>query len=54
MLRNPSKVLTIAGGLSMTVAVLIAQFILPFAFDFLSTFAIFGVGIWTGMHLTRD
>lgn len=51
---GPGKVMSVAAGLCMTIGLLVAQFVLPFAFDFLSTLAIFGVGIWTGLQVARS
>ena len=46
-----SKVTTLAMGLTATVGVIVLQIILPFAFDFVSDLALFGVGIYTGKAL---
>ena len=35
-------------GVVATVAVIVAQTILPFAFDFVTTLAVYGVGVFVG------
>lgn len=45
------KPLTIwAIGLLVTFGVIVAQMVLPFAFDFVSTLGVFGVGVFVGGH----
>lgn len=38
-------------GLGMTVGVIAAQALLPFAFDFLSSLALYAGGVWVGHKL---
>ena len=38
----------LAIGVAATLGVIIMQFLLPFAFDFISDIALVGVGVWMG------
>lgn len=40
-------------GLIVVIFVILAQMILPFAFDFLSTLGVYGVGVYVGNNLTK-
>lgn len=40
-------------GVALTAVVIVAQAILPFAFDFISTLAVYGAGVWLG-RMSRD
>ena len=35
-------------GLAVTFGVIIAQMVMPFAFDFISTLGVFGAGVFVG------
>lgn len=35
-------------GLAATIGVIAGQLIFPFAFDFISTLGVFGLGVWVG------
>ncbi|MFC3180488.1 hypothetical protein [Cypionkella sinensis] len=37
-----------AAGLAITFGVIIAQMVMPFAFDFISTLGVFGAGVFVG------
>lgn len=43
---------TLAIGLFATFAVIVGQFVMPFAFDFVSTLAVYGAGVFVGRSTT--
>jgi hypothetical protein len=48
-----NKIVTIGMGLAATAGVIVLQFILPFAFDFISTLGIYGLGVFAGTALSK-
>ncbi|SDF80752.1 hypothetical protein PUH89_13635 [Rhodobacter capsulatus] len=42
-----------ATGLLAVFAVIVGQLVLPFAFDFLSTLGIYGIGVWAGAEMRK-
>lgn len=41
----------VVAGIALTAVVIVAQAVLPFAFDFVSTLAIYGAGVWLGRNI---
>lgn len=37
-------------GIVATIGIILAQIVLPFAFDFLSTFGVYGLGVFVGNY----
>ena len=48
------QLMILAAGLLAVFVVILCQLVLPFAFDFLSTLAIYGIGVWFGTMLAKS
>lgn len=48
-----SSALVWAMGLLATFCVILGQFVFPFAFDFVSTLAVYGVGVYAGAAIRK-